>query len=125
MKKGHKANKCHRKGCAVALGTESPPVSFPDSNKLGWSRGGERAAGQEVPPAAQGDLSKDFHRVRISCLRFSTVCPLTLRAPSWTSVFLPPLYWTEMHPRTIGHRIAAPGTQRVVSPSALRSPGLT
>ena len=74
MKKGHKANKCHRKGCAVALGTESPPVSFPDSNKLGWSRGGERAAGQEVPPAAQGDLSKDFHRVRISCLCFSTVC---------------------------------------------------
>ena len=31
--------------------------------------------GQEVPPAAQGDLSKDIHRLRISCLHFSTVCP--------------------------------------------------
>ena len=75
MKKDHKGKKCHRKDCAVALGTDSPPVTFPHNHRWGWSRGGERSVGQEVPPAAQGDFSKDVHRVHISCLSFSTVSP--------------------------------------------------
>ena len=75
MKKDHKGKKCHRKDCAVALCTDSPPITFPRNHRWGWSRGGKRAGGQEVLPAAQGDLSKDVHRVCISCLRFSTVCP--------------------------------------------------
>lgn len=33
------------------------------------------------PPADQGDLSEDSHRIRISHLHFSTVCPTHTHGP--------------------------------------------
>ena len=85
MKKDHNGNRYHWKGCAVALGTDSPPVTFPHGNRWGWARGRERAVGHEVPRAAQGDLYKNVHRAHISCLSFSTVCPTHTQGSLWSS----------------------------------------
>ena len=74
MKKGRNGNRCHRKGCAVALGTDSPPVTFPRSNRWGWSRGEKRmwTRRSHLPPR---EIFPRTVRVHISRLRFSTVCP--------------------------------------------------
>lgn len=71
----------------LPLGTDSPLSAFSSQEQMRMGqrrrrgRGGERAVGQD-PTCCPGRSSKDFHRVRIAvCI--STVCPPTLRVPSY------------------------------------------
>ena len=87
-------------GWAVLLPQTQSPAHLHHTNTPGWSRGGGRASGQEVTPAA---LGKSFQGWPLGpsdllLIWWTAALPEEFQAP------LPLLFWAEMHQRNFTHR---------------------